>query len=123
VLVEIEDVGRLLHLAVDLRLVHFGQPQSERHVLAHRHVRVQRIALEHHRDVAILGLDVVDHLAVDGDGAAANLFEAGQHAQQRRLAAARRTHQHHEFAIFDVERDPVNNLRVAECLLDAFKRD
>src|SRR5439155_9800105 len=63
VLVEIEDVGRLLHLAVDLRLVHFGQPQSERHVLAHRHVRVQRIALEHHRDVAIARGDAVDDLA------------------------------------------------------------
>jgi hypothetical protein len=69
--------------------VGLAQAQAEAHVLAHRHVRVQRVALEHHRDVAVLGLQVVDDLAVDQDLAAADLLQPGQHAQQRALAAAR----------------------------------
>ena len=49
----------------DLGLRHLRQLERERHVLAHGHVRVQRVALEHHRDVAVRGRRVVDDLAVD----------------------------------------------------------
>ena len=41
--------------------------QRELDVPAHRHVRVQRVALEHHRDVAILRLDVVHDAVADAD--------------------------------------------------------
>jgi hypothetical protein len=38
----------------------------------------------------------------------------GQHAQQGRLAAARRADQHHELAVGDVEADAVDDLEAAE---------
>jgi hypothetical protein len=41
--------------------------RRERHVLGHRHVRVERVALEYHGDVARLGRQVRDVAAVDGD--------------------------------------------------------
>ena len=38
-----------------------AHPEREADVLVDRHVRVEPVALEHHRDVAVLGLEVVDH--------------------------------------------------------------
>ena len=59
---------------------------------------------------------LVDDLAVDRDGAGGDFFQSRQHAQQRRLAAARRPDQHHELAILDVEADAVDDLGAAEAL-------
>ena len=56
-------------------------------VLAHGHVGVQRIALEDHRDVAILGLYVVDDAIADQHLARADCLEPGDHSQDRSLAA------------------------------------
>jgi hypothetical protein len=64
------------------------------------------------------GLDVVDDLAVDGDGAARDLLEARQHAQERGLAAARRPDQDDELAVLDVEAHAVQDFRGAEGFLD-----
>ena len=61
-------------------------------------------------------------LAVDGDLAAADLLQPGEHAQQRRLAAARRADQHDELAVGDVEADAVDDLDLAEALLDVAER-
>jgi hypothetical protein len=51
-------------------------------------MRVQRIVLKHHGDVAISWLNGVDDPTVNGAGAAGDGFQPGDHAQQRRLAAA-----------------------------------
>jgi hypothetical protein len=58
-----------------------------RHVVEHAHVRVQRVVLEHHRDVAVLGLELVDHAVADDDLARRDGLRARDHAQERRLAA------------------------------------
>jgi hypothetical protein len=42
------------------RLASLPPPQAERHVVVHRHVRIETVVLEHHRDVAIADVDVVD---------------------------------------------------------------
>ena len=69
-LVELDGLGGLLDPALDLGLGDLAQLQPEREVLADRHVRVERVALEDHRDVAILGRDVVDDAVADPQGAA-----------------------------------------------------
>ena len=45
----------------------------------------------------------VDELAADEDVAARSAVEPGDHAQQRRLAAAGRPDQHDELAVLDLE--------------------
>ena len=68
-LVELDGLGGLLDPALDLGLGDLAQLQPEREVLADRHVRVERVALEDHRDVAVLGRDVVDDAVADAEGA------------------------------------------------------
>ena len=72
--------------------------QPERHVLEHGHVRVERVALEHHRDVALGRRQVRDVAAVDQDLTGGRLLEPGDHAQRRRLAAPARADQHDHLA-------------------------
>ncbi len=83
-----EHVRRLLDTLVDLRLGYLAQLETERHVVVDRHVRVQGVALEHHRDVAILRRDVVDTPVANVDRAVSDLFQSRQQAQRRCLAAA-----------------------------------
>jgi hypothetical protein len=73
-------------------------------------MRIKRVILKDHRDVAIFGLDAIDHAAMDRDCAGADGFEAGNHAQQGRLAAARRPDHHHQFAIGDGTADTMHHL-------------
>ena len=64
-LLELDGLGRLVDPALDLGLGDLAQLQPEGEVVADRHVRVERVALEDHRDVAILGRDVVDDAVAD----------------------------------------------------------
>ena len=74
--------------------------QRERHVVQRGHVRPQRVVLEHHRQVTLLG----GHMrtvgrhgpSADGDQPAVDSLDAGQAPQQRRLAGPGRTEQHEE---------------------------
>ena len=79
----------LLHAPVDLLLRHLLVAQAEREVVVHRHVRVERIGLEDHGDVAVLRSDIVDNAVADQDAPIGHLLEAGKHAQRSGLAAAR----------------------------------
>ena len=83
-----------------------GVPRSvkpEREILRDRHVRIQRVVLEHHRDVAIARRHVVDDALADRKRARRDRFEPGDHAQQRRLAAAGRPDQHEQLAVDRLE--------------------
>ena len=48
-----------------------------------------------------IGIGVVDALAVDLDVALGDRLEAGDHPEQRRLAAARRADEDRELAVVD----------------------
>ena len=71
----------------------FLEAEPEGHVLEDGHVRIERVVLERHGDVAILGREIVDDLAADHDLARGRLPEPGDHAQGGAFAAARRAHQ------------------------------
>ena len=62
--------------------------ERELDVLAHREVRIERVALEDHRQVSVLGLDVVDDPIADGDRALGEFLEPRDHPQRRRFPAA-----------------------------------
>ena len=87
--VEAEQLRGLLDAALDLRLLQLAHPQRVAEVLAHGHVRVERVVLEHHREVALRGLLLRHVAAVDQDAARRDALEPADRAEQRRLPAAR----------------------------------
>ena len=101
------------HAPLDLGLGHAAVAQAVGHVVVDAHVRIERVVLEHHGDVAVGGLHLVDDPAADGDGAAGDRLQAGDHAQQRGLAAARRPQQHRERAVGNGERHALHGLHAA----------
>ena len=117
-LVEVEDARRLVHLAADVLLTHLLHPEREGDVLEDGHVRVERVALEHHGDAALHRRQVVHPLSVDDDVARGRVLEPGDHAQERRLAAAGRADEDDELALAHVERDALHHVEVAEALDD-----
>ena len=121
---ELEDRRRLAHPAVDLGPRDPGQLEGEADVVEHRHVGVQRVVLEHHRDVPVLGLDVVDDPVADPQLAAGDRLQTGDHAQGGRLPAAGRSDEHEELAVGDVEAEVVDRLEaVVVDLVDRVERD
>ena len=90
--------------------------EAEGDVLANGEVRVERVVLEHERDVAILRGHVVHARAIDGEVAFADLLEARDHAQRGALAAARGADEHAELAVLDREIDGVNRAERAAVL-------
>ena len=60
---------------------------------------VERVVLEDHRNIAILGGDVRHIFAADHDAALIDFLETGQHAQCRGLPAAGGSYQHQELAV------------------------
>ena len=66
-------------------------------------MRVERVALEDHRDVPIPRRDAVHDPLADEDDAFADLLEAGDHAKGGRLPTPRRADEDHELAVVDPE--------------------
>ena len=62
---------------------HAAALHAEGDVLPGRHRRIERVGLEHHRDVAIFWRHRVDEAAIDADLAVAHGLEAGDHGEQR----------------------------------------
>ena len=94
-----------------------------RQVLAHGQVRVERVRLEHHGEVATARSYVVDHHFVDFHVARGLRLEPRDDPQGRRLPAAGGTDQGQELTVGDVEIDAVEDPRVAEGLGDSPESD
>jgi hypothetical protein len=109
-----------LHSLADALLDFLGRhaciAQAEREILAHGHVWVEGVLLENHGHVARPGRQRVDAPAFQVDLAGVNRLEAGNHAQQRRFAAAGGTQEYNELAGMDFERQVVDYTHVAEVL-------
>jgi hypothetical protein len=114
---ELQHVGDLGDPAVDLGLVHAPDAQAVGDVVGHAHVRVERVGLEHHGDVAVLGGEGVDHPVADAHGAAADVLQPGDHAQGGALAAARRPYQDEELAVGNVEVQVLDRMEAVVVLL------
>jgi len=87
-------------------------------------VGVERVALEDHRDVALLRRQAVDHLIADDHLALADVLEAGDHPQRGGLPAARRADEDDELPVLDLEIEVLHGLgAVREALPDAVELD
>ena len=69
VALQADDLQHFLDPLVDLLFRHFGHTQTKGNVVKYIQVGKQRIALEHRIDLPFVGRNIVDHLAVKGDGA------------------------------------------------------
>src|SRR5205823_11391437 len=97
--------------------------EAEREVVVDRHVRVERIRLEHHGDVARARGDVVDDAVADQDPSFRDRLEPGEHAQGGRLAAPGRPDEHEELAVGDLDVEVVHGGRLVEDLADVVEGD
>ena len=117
-LVQAKDLARVRDASFDLVLRRLAQLQPKGEVVIDAHVRIERVALEDHRDVAVLGGDVVHDPVADQEPAVADLLQSGHAAQCCRLATSGRSHQDQELAIVDLEVEVVHGEDVAGIALD-----
>ena len=73
---DLQHVGDLADRRLPLGLRNVSHLHAEGDVLLDRHVRIERVGLKHHRDVAAARMQLVDPLAVDADFALAKAFQA-----------------------------------------------
>ncbi len=106
---DLQHLGDALHRGVALGLRYLAHFERKGDVAGDTHVRIQRVALEHHRDIAVLARHVRHVAATDVDAAGGGRVQPGHHVQQRRLATARGADQDHEFAGCDLEVDVVED--------------
>jgi hypothetical protein len=109
-MIQSENTRGLVHTFLDLGARNPALPQRKPHVLANVLVRIKRVILKHHRDVAVLRGNVVDHAASDRNLPAGDVFQTCNHPQKGRLSASRRADQRDEFTILDVDGDAVQHL-------------
>ena len=98
-----ENSRSLFNLFVDFSLGLFTKFKTERHIVVNGHVRIKRVVLENHRDISILGLNVVHKFAVDIKFTVGNFFQTRDHTKSGGLTAAGRTDEYDKFFIFDIE--------------------
>ncbi len=97
--------------------------ETEGDVVGHGHMRIDGVVLEHHGDVPVFRLKVIDDAPVDSDLAAADFLEPCNHPQRCRLAASGRADQDHELTFLDRQVDPVDDRRLSISLDEAVECD
>ena len=107
-----------IHPPRDLRLRPPLRHQAEADVPPHRHVREQRIVLEHHAEAAILRPRLVQPPLVQPDRAVGHLQQTGDAVQRGGLAAAGRAEQGDELAPLDRQRHVPQRVHLAEVAAD-----
>ncbi len=121
---DVQNAGGLLHALVDLRLGEPAQLEREGHVLVDGHVRIERVVLEDHRDIAIFRHDVVHDAFADLDGSFGDFFESGDHSECGAFATTGRTDKDDELAVCDVDVHAFDGADVAGIdFADALKND
>ena len=93
-------IDRRLHFALGFP-EHF---KAKGDVLRHRHMREQRIALEHRVDVPLEGREMRHFLTIEEDRPIGRHLKSGDEAQQSGLAAAGWSQQGEEFVLPDRDR-------------------
>eukprot|EP01136_Pigoraptor_vietnamica_P024787 Opistho-1_new@78115 len=106
--VELDQRQHLLGLGLAQAAVHALDHQPVSHVVAHRHMRKQRVILKHRIHVAPVGRNVRNILPEDADAALRRLLEPRDQPQTRRLARPRRPEHGKEAALGNGQIDAVD---------------
>ena len=70
---------------------------------------IERIVLEYHGDIPILGSYIVHQFAIDIEFTFGDLLEPRNHSQGRGFSAAGRANEHDELLVFDVKVEFLNS--------------
>src|SRR5258708_9621296 len=117
-MVELDQGQRALNRCVDCRPLAASYFQAEGDVARDAEMREQRIALEYHADIAPVWRNVCDGAAGKFNLPLLRPCEAGNDAEQCRLAASGWPQQRDQFAAPDGQIDPVEHRRRAEPFRD-----
>jgi hypothetical protein len=120
---ELDELESLRDAGLDLLGRDLAALESEGDIPLHVEMLEQGVALEHRVDVAPVGRNVPNRLAVEVDAARGRLLEAGHHAQGGGLSAPRRAEQGEELAALDRQVEVVDGDRAAERLRHALEAD
>ena len=85
---DLQDVGRARNALGDLRLGNLMANEAEAQILAHAHMRIERVGLEHHRHAARRRQQMIAALAVEQDLASGDVLKARDHSEQSRFSAS-----------------------------------
>ena len=97
--------------------------EREAHVLGHRHVWVQSVALEHHGGTAVGRAHVVGTHPVNQQLTAGDGLQTGNHPQGGALATARWADKHQELAVANLQVNALDDLNAAVTLAHAAQLD
>ena len=117
---EADHLERLGDLARHGRAALRAHLQPVADVVAYRHVREERVVLEDEAYLALVDHDVRHVLTVDEDASRGRRLEARDHAQRRRLAAARGAEERYELAALYVELDALDGVEARAVLYEGF---
>src|SRR3954451_2862491 len=120
-LAEPDELEQLTHALAPIPLVLPTEPQAVLDVLCGSHVREERVGLEDHPHVALVRRDARHVFPVDDDPSGVGSIEAGDDAERRRLAAARRAEQRQELALAELDLDSVERLDGAEVAVEVLQ--
>ncbi len=120
---DLDEIGGGADAAERLLARRLLEAEREQDVVAHGHVRVERVGLEDDADVAVPGLDLIDDMTVKQKLAAARQIDAGEQKETRRLAAAGGTEKRDELAVLDGQVHVGDDLDVPEPLDDVPELD
>ena len=112
-ILEFRQAARAAASRARVRLIFGRRPalqlEPECDIAEHRHVREQRIVLEHHAETALLGRHVVHALAVDPQLAFARRNQAGHDVERGGFPAAARAEQGDELTALHFEGEVVKD--------------
>ena len=119
---QLQDASGVAHAFVDLGLAEPCNLQAEGDVVVDAHMRVKRIGLEDHGNAAFRRRHTAHGASADADIAGGDLFQPGNHLEQRGLAAAGRADKDDELAILDIEIDAVDDFMAVIGLAQGVQR-
>ncbi|MNG96391.1 hypothetical protein D3C79_554550 [compost metagenome] len=123
-LFQLQDLGGFVDLLFNLLFRQLAQLQTKRQVIFYRHMRIQRIVLEHHGNTTGFRGQVIHHAVANAHFTAANGFQPCQHPQRGRFGTAGRADNHHKLAIGNGQIDAMYRLiTVAVHFLQIVKND
>ena len=115
---DLQDGRHALDAFFDFSLGDLACFQSKGEIAAYVHVGIERVRLEHHGDIPVLGRNVVDYPIAHADLARGDRFQARNQVEQRRFTASRRPYQDQELAGLDGDVDALEDPDAAESFGD-----